>query len=120
VYVFFRLCAFDPHELFEQIDASGREHVIEMKSRLAKTLPSSTSSNELLTKETEQSVLNTECVSQFVASLLDEYDALNRICQKISVAVAQLVSFWFCFVLKIEILIFQHMNCVRRCSVLRN
>jgi hypothetical protein len=90
----FRLCAFDPHELFEQIDASGRQYVEEIKSRLATAFPlSSKSSSKSLVADSEQSLLmNTERISQFVTSLLDEYDALNRVCQRISIAVAQLVS----------------------------
>jgi hypothetical protein len=69
--------------------------VVEIRSRLAKTLPSSSKSDsEMLPREIEQSLLtNTESVSKFVAALLDEYDALNRVCQQISVALAPLVSF---------------------------
>jgi len=89
-----RLCAFDPHELFIQIDSTAREYMVECKSRLARLCPSPTiidSPTSAMANELSASV-NVERVGQFVASLLDEYDALDRVCRKIHAAVEYLVS----------------------------
>ena len=93
LYLNFRLCQRDPHQLFLRLESQVREFVIEMKVKLLKQL-----STGLKTPPQAK---------KFISLLLEEYAHLCKVARKMSGLLIHLVSLFItltfkCFVIRGE------------------
>lgn len=93
IIIYFRLFVHDPHGLYMKIESTICVYMDKCKKRLASLCPSPPVSGDSssVSGDEQSTAKSMESVGQFVAALLDEYDALNRVCKTVSFVAERLV-----------------------------